>query len=120
MHVTGSIVHQERFVNAPQPPRIDLDEVRSRIIKTMTQDDFYEVMAERNLVYGPSFRVLGEVLQTRSEAVSQICLPAPVRDDMQKYHLHPALGDALMQCVAAPFRSSPMMNSRPTATCQCV
>ncbi len=106
LHATGSMVHKDALAAAVPPP-IDLEEVRGRIVKEVSRQETYDVMAARNLVYGESFQVLGSVLRTATEAIAAVELPAAVKLDLDKYHLHPALGDALMQAVAGTVPLEP-------------
>jgi NADPH:quinone reductase-like Zn-dependent oxidoreductase/thioesterase domain-containing protein/acyl carrier protein len=57
-------------------------------------------MAARGLVYGPSFRVLGELYRGVNDCVATVTLPGSVVGEAGRYHLHPALGDALLQLMA--------------------
>ncbi len=106
LHVSGSIVHKDALA-VPRPAPIDLEEVRRRIVREVSRQETYDVMSARNLVYGESFQVLGSVLRTASEVIAEVELPAAVKQDLDKYHLHPALGDALMQAVAGTVPLEP-------------
>src|SRR6185295_13877668 len=55
---------------------------------------------ERGLAYGPAFQVLGDLHRGVDDAVAKLELPESVRREAAAYHLHPALGDGLLQLVA--------------------
>ncbi len=106
LHVIGTMVHGES-VKTPIPDPIDLDAVRSRFVVELTHEEFYDTMAFRNLNYGPAFRILDGMGQTESEALAPIAMTESVRDDVARYHVHPALGDALMQAIAGVVPKEP-------------
>jgi myxalamid-type polyketide synthase MxaB len=99
LHASGSIVHADTL-SQPTTPAVDRDEFRRRVVKRHSRATYYELMAKRNIVYGPAFQVLGDVEQSDYDALAPIELPPQVREELSKYWLHPALGDALMQMVA--------------------
>src|SRR3970040_264324 len=61
-------------------------------------------MAERGLVYGPTFQVLHDLHRCEQEAAIEVRLPESVVREAPRYRLHPALGDAMLQsmCGAVP------------------
>src|SRR4029078_10005255 len=65
----------------------------------LSQDEFYKFMSERGLAYGPSFQVLGELHRGVEDAVAVVQLSEAVLREAPAYHLHPALGDGLLQLV---------------------
>ncbi|MEX2092276.1 MAG: SDR family NAD(P)-dependent oxidoreductase, partial [Pirellulales bacterium] len=95
MHANGSLVHETR--NGDSPDRIDLDSVRSSTLGITTHEEFYNFMTQRGLVYGPTFRVLHDLHRCQQEAAIEVQLPESVVREAPRYHLHPALGDAMLQ-----------------------
>jgi acyl transferase domain-containing protein/thioesterase domain-containing protein/acyl carrier protein len=100
MHARGSLVHESNAKESNAVERIDLDAARERAVTILSRDEFYEVMAERGLAYGPAFRVLSDLHRGVEDAVATVQLPEVVLREAASYRLHPALGDALLQVVA--------------------
>jgi acyl transferase domain-containing protein/thioesterase domain-containing protein/acyl carrier protein len=115
LHARGSLLHESKTggVNrvaesiapptvAPStsPDRIDLDATRDRAVTILSRENFYELMAERGLAYGPSFQVLNDLHRGVEDAVAAVQLPESVLREAAAYRLHPVLGDALLQLVA--------------------
>jgi len=100
MHVIGSLVHESRIAATKKPPRIDIAAAHSRAVSITSREDFYALMADRGLKYGPSFQVLAELHRGVNDAIGRLELPDSVIREMPTYHLHPALGDGLLQATA--------------------
>jgi len=102
MHATGTLVHESRLAESSPnaTAAIDLPAARDRAVTIMSCDEFYESMAERGLAYGPAFRMLSELHRGVDDAVASVELPDSVRKEAAGYHLHPVLGDALLQTMA--------------------
>jgi len=84
-----------------RPPRIDVPEIESRVVSRLTFEQFYhELMHSRGLAYGPAFQILHALRRTTHEAIADIRLPESVTAELDRHHLHPALGDALIQLSA--------------------
>ena len=100
-HVTGSVVHAEAL-DAPAPPSQVWNpaEFEPRIIKRQTRDEFYQLMHERQLDYGPMFQALGMSQLTDHEATAALELDDAVRQQLGSYQMHPVLGDAMFQTAA--------------------
>ncbi len=105
MHATGQLVHETQAISdfgfrisdwaesAVRNPQSAIGEATSR-------DEFYHLMADRRLAYGPAFQVLDQLRRGDGDAVARVTLPESVRRDAPRYHVHPALGDALLQAMA--------------------
>lgn len=103
MHATGSLVHESKLSESSATvggEPIDLNAARDRAVTIMGGEEFYESIAERGLAYGPAFRMLTELHRGVDDAVSSIQLPESVIKEAAGYHLHPVLGDALLQSMA--------------------
>ena len=91
----ASAVGQERVAAA-----------RDRCTTQIEPDDFYRLLSERGLEYGPSFRAIRTLQRRSGEAVALVAAPEGVAADMAKYHVHPALLDAALQTFAASLPDS--------------
>ena len=100
MHAVATLRHQDK-ASLPDLPAIDLESFRGRIIDRKTRDEFYGLIADRGLVYGPQFQVLGGVERSASEALAPIEPHEQVVAELAKYKLHPVLGDACLQTLAS-------------------
>lgn len=100
LHATASLLHDSQLSESA-PQAIDLDAVRKRVIDPKTRDEFYQIVAERGLAYGPQFQVLGGVDRTPTEALAPIEANELVVAELGKYELHPVLGDACLQTLAS-------------------
>ena len=99
LHACGRLRHADTLAHEA-PPLINLDAVRRRMHDRVGQVEFYGQMAARGLAYGPAFRVLDNLMRGDNEALAELNLPAAIRQSMNRYRLHPALGDALFQATA--------------------
>ncbi|MEX0586143.1 MAG: acyltransferase domain-containing protein, partial [Pirellulales bacterium] len=98
MHATGQLVHAAN--QRGDTAILDLNAARDRAVGITSRADFYTLMAERGLAYGPAFQVLDELHRGVQEAVARVVLPESVVREASRYRLHPALGDALLQSMA--------------------
>ncbi|MCA9266444.1 MAG: polyketide synthase dehydratase domain-containing protein, partial [Planctomycetales bacterium] len=96
LHISAQIVHQEA-IDTPPHQAINLAAVAEGFIDRKSHEEFYDLMAARGLRYGPHFQVLGKMERTPSEAIAPIQLADSVLKELDKYILHPVLGDALFQ-----------------------
>lgn len=101
LHATATLLHESQLPSIESLPEIDLDAVRSRVIDLKSRDEFYSIVADRGLVYGPQFQVLGDVVRTPTEALAPIDAHETVVAELEKYRLHPVLGDACLQTLAS-------------------
>ena len=100
-HVTGTVVHADSEQALPPPQSVyDPADFEPRIIKTQTRDEFYQLMDDRQLNYGPMFRALGLSQLTDREATAALELDESVRQQFPQYCMHPVLGDAMFQTAA--------------------
>jgi acyl transferase domain-containing protein/thioesterase domain-containing protein/nucleoside-diphosphate-sugar epimerase len=105
MHASGSLVHESRSGAVESLSHIDLQVVRGREMRVTPRDEFYGLMNERGLSYGPAFQSLAQLNRGTQDAVANVEVPEPVQRELKNYHLHPVLGDALLQLTAGivPF-----------------
>ena len=101
MHARGSLVHESKIgAAASEQAHVDLDAAHGRAVTIQSREEFYEVMAERGLAYGPAFQVLSDLHRGVEDAVATVELPQSVVAEAGAYRLHPSLGDAMLQVVA--------------------
>jgi acyl transferase domain-containing protein/thioesterase domain-containing protein len=100
MHASGTLVHESKWATEPATTNIDLAAARDRAVMISSREEFYDLIAERGLAYGPAFRMLGELHRGMDDALASVVLPEPVAREASAYHLHPVLGDALLQAMA--------------------
>lgn len=100
LHACGALRRREAS-STERPDPVDLENVRRRAVKRHTHDDFYQdLMRNRGLVYGPAFQTIHDVYRTPVDSVAEVRLPLDVQRELDRHHVHPALGDALFQCTA--------------------
>ena len=100
LHATGRIVHADSLHTKPMREHVNIDEIRAQTVRKRTRDEFYQIMRDRDLLYGPSFQVLGTTEAQDSSMIVELEIPPNVLAELDKYHLHPVLGDACMQTTA--------------------
>lgn len=100
MHARGSIVHESKSQTEPLPDRVDLEAARGRAVTILSQQQFYETMADRGLAYGPAFQVLSDLHRGVQDSLATVQLPESVLREAPAYRLHPSLGDAMLQVMA--------------------
>ncbi len=64
-------------------------------------DDFYEVMADRGLEYGPAFQGLRATWRRGDDLFAEVSLPDEYQNHASTFGLHPALLDAALHAAAA-------------------
>ncbi|WP_230253331.1 type I polyketide synthase [Rhodopirellula halodulae] len=79
----------------------ELATVGQRYVGGKDHGEFYDLMSQRRLEYGPRFRMLQRVDYSLDEAVGLIQCDEATQNEFAEYVLHPVLGDALMQTFSA-------------------
>jgi acyl transferase domain-containing protein/NADPH:quinone reductase-like Zn-dependent oxidoreductase/thioesterase domain-containing protein/acyl carrier protein len=104
MHASATLVHESKNAGN-EPPRVDLEAARDRAVIIRSHNEFYDSVAARGLAYGPAFRMIEEMYGGVEDALAHVRLPESVVREAPAYHLHPVLGDALLQSMAGaiPF-----------------
>ncbi len=100
MHARGSLTHESNAQDSSETSQIDLEAARGRAVTILSHKEFYELVAERGLAYGPAFQVLNDLHRGVEDSVAEVKLPESVLREAPANRLHPALGDALLQLVA--------------------
>lgn len=108
-HVEATLVDSaEGELDCPQRDGFD-----ARVVERQTRDRFYRTVAERGLEYGQAFRVLDDIRRTPYDAVADLVPSRAVAADLDRYRLHPAIGDALLQSIAAVVPREPDGSASP-------
>ena len=81
-HVDGSAVLEAAAIEA-----------RCTDLRRPTGGDWIPSPQEANLRFGPRWRVVRELRYGRGEAIARLALADQFADDLQRWHLHPALLD---------------------------
>ncbi|WP_141592152.1 type I polyketide synthase [Myxococcus sp. AB056] len=76
-----------------------LDEARARCPELLEGEKHYQLMLERGVDFGPSFRLVKEMWKGEGEAVARLELSPSVAAEMTAHQLHPALLDACLQAI---------------------
>lgn len=108
-HVEATLVESAKEAIAPPP----CEGFETRVDEVQTRDRFYRIIAERGLEYGPAFRVLDDVRRTPFDATADLTPSRTVGAELDRYRLHPAIGDALLQSVAAAAPREPDGSASP-------
>jgi len=66
-------------------------------IRQLKKREFYQLVAARGLNYGPRYQVVSELVRNEDSAFAVTSLPESVLKDVDKYMLHPAIGDGCLQ-----------------------
>ncbi|MGB7344479.1 MAG: amino acid adenylation domain-containing protein [Pirellulaceae bacterium] len=97
MHAWGQLC-RESDDQATQPVEsLQLHDKSGSVIAT---DDFYRMMSDRGLHYGPAFQVLDQVHRQGSTMVARVAVTDAIRTKSDQYHLHPTLLDGCLQAMA--------------------
>ncbi|MCP4042848.1 MAG: hypothetical protein GY731_12975, partial [Gammaproteobacteria bacterium] len=78
---------------------LDLSDIRDRCDRRIDQQTCYQILAERGLEYGPSFRPIQSLRFNESEALARLQLPDALSREAGLYSLHPVLLDGALQSV---------------------
>lgn len=109
LHAGGRISRQPAEADSQSADQViqQAESVRQHHVDAKSRDEFYQLMAARELSYGPAFQVLGQTWRTEDQAVAEVELPDSVVSLLGQYMLHPALLDGCFQAAAliVPFES---------------
>lgn len=96
LHAGGRLIH-ERVSAIEQPLPVDIEALRNRYPIIRTRSEFYQIMADRALGYGPAFQALDDCRRARDEAICRIELDHKIAASQAEYCVHPVLLDACLQ-----------------------
>lgn len=85
----------------PVARRESVNEIRARCPREISAAEHYQMLAEKALECGPSFRGVVSISAGFREAIGQVTLPRIVGSDAESYQVHPALLEAGFQVIAA-------------------
>jgi acyl transferase domain-containing protein/acyl carrier protein len=77
----------------------------------MSGAEFYDLFQKRGNQWGPAFRGLRRTWLRHEEAWSEIEVPESIRDDIERYCVHPAVADACGHVLAALASAQATTNS---------
>jgi acyl transferase domain-containing protein/acyl carrier protein/ribosomal protein S18 acetylase RimI-like enzyme len=97
VHATGSLLPDA----GPAPPAVDTAGLAESFGAPRSVEAFYAACAERGLHYGPGFCALEGLWVGDGRALGRARLPDAVRDDPDRYLVHPVLLDAAIQVALA-------------------
>ncbi|MFF3744349.1 SDR family NAD(P)-dependent oxidoreductase [Streptomyces kronopolitis] len=86
-----------RFGAGPEAPRLDLEAIRTRLPRTATAEECYEVFGALGGGYGPSLQGLRSVRSAPGEVLAHVAVPAAADLPFSDFALHPSLLDAMLQ-----------------------
>jgi acyl transferase domain-containing protein/NADPH:quinone reductase-like Zn-dependent oxidoreductase/thioesterase domain-containing protein/acyl carrier protein len=101
LHATGKVLSEKadgREVVSDSV--VDLQELEKNIVDRKTRTEFYQLIAERKLEYGPSFQGIDLLRRRPCDAIAKLDPPAQVRQQAAEYVLHPAWLDASLHIMA--------------------
>ncbi|MGF1497428.1 MAG: acyltransferase domain-containing protein, partial [Elainellaceae cyanobacterium] len=97
-HATATLCNAQRLSSA----EVDLNQYQTALAShAVAVTDFYQILAAQGLTYGQAFQGIRQLWQRPGEALSQICLTETLRQDADRYSLHPVLLDACWQTIGA-------------------
>jgi myxalamid-type polyketide synthase MxaB len=100
LHAAGRICASKRDANLQA---VGLGEARRSCAEQVSPDDFYADFARNGIDYGPAFRAVQEIWRGGSQALGRICVSEAIASSVEKYRVHPAVLDACIQVLGAPF-----------------
>ncbi len=102
---TGAVYCQAeaRVLDASVEHGVDFnpDDVRSRMMNTLSGTEHYRMLGDQGLEYGISFRCVQEIAYNDSEALSELVLPNSLNSNADDFYLHPSIIDSVFQSVSA-------------------
>jgi len=104
LHATGKLCIGQRDRNIIVPaemPQVSLEEVQARCQEEISGREYYQILQEHGLQFGPGFQAIEKLWRREGEALGQIQLPEALVSEVGTYQLHPAFLDSGFQLVAA-------------------
>lgn len=93
--VAGSV-----STEAQVPDPAEIAAARERCTVEIVPAEFYHYIGKLGLMYLGAFQGIRELARRHGEAVALIEAPESIRGDLDRYHVHPALLDAIAQVFA--------------------
>jgi acyl transferase domain-containing protein/acyl carrier protein len=84
----------------------DLAAVRLRCREEIAAADYYAMLRERGLDFGPSFRGIARLWRGDRESLGEIVVPGALLAERGRYRVHPAVLDACLQVLGGAWPAS--------------
>ncbi len=102
LHARGCV----RQANQPTPGSVDLAQLRQRCPDPVDREEYYRLLADMGLNYGPTFRGIAQLWRGERKILAEIRVPSGVSEQSSDYRLHPAVLDACFQSAFAALPAS--------------
>lgn len=106
-HVAATLSHDstgEPILDGDCP--LDPIAWREQTESSIDGEEFYRQVASRGFLYGPNFQVISQLEVSGAAALAQLKATAATSSPAEQTKLHPVLGDALLQTLAAAIGSA--------------
>ncbi|MCP3097313.1 SDR family NAD(P)-dependent oxidoreductase [Myxococcus sp. K15C18031901] len=97
LHAEGSLRRDEALLAGEEA----LESLRQRLSDPVSVEAHYQRLHDIGLDYGPTYRVITELLRGEGEALGEVRLSGAPASEEGRYSLHPALLDGCFQVLAA-------------------
>ncbi len=106
--VTWTLHASGHLLPGPAPDRasVQIQKLQEYDSHRLSVESYYERLQQQGLNYGPGFRAIASLSHADQQVLSRIQLPDSVAEDVQSYHLHPALLDACLQSLGAGLETT--------------
>jgi malonyl CoA-acyl carrier protein transacylase len=98
LHVSGKLITQ---VKQSPNKTMDLATLKNQCQQEISLQLLYQRHIQQNIDYGPSFFAIDQLWRNETAALGKICLPEPVKFEVNDYLIHPILLDACLQILDA-------------------
>jgi acyl transferase domain-containing protein/NADPH:quinone reductase-like Zn-dependent oxidoreductase/pimeloyl-ACP methyl ester carboxylesterase/aryl carrier-like protein/trans-aconitate methyltransferase len=96
-HLSGVLSTTQSRTDA----RVGLADLRTRCAEESSVAEFYRVLREYGLEYGPNFQGVTHIWRGENQVLARVRLPEALMADSDVYRLHPVLLDSALQVLAA-------------------
>ena len=99
-HAQGEVIYERNDSSTDInsiPDFIDIESIRGRCGTVISGESCYEVFHSLGFDYGPSFRVIQELVYSEREVLARLELPGSQRNGLKDFVLHPSLLDGALQ-----------------------
>ena len=95
LNATGTIV-RGGVDPSQRPDDVDLIAIRESCLRNRSHEEFYKIMTDRNLQYGPSYQILDGLIKTPNQSIGAMLIGDAVRSQIDHCTIPPAIGDGAM------------------------
>lgn len=85
--------------NTAKPGRVNLDDIKNRCRKIMSDNECYALFNRVGMDYGRSFKGVRRIFCGAREALAEIIVPEQLRPELKTYHFHPAVLDSCLHAI---------------------